>query len=476
VANGSMTKRDTSDDFDVLVLGGGMAGLAAAARSVQKGARVALIEKGERVGGSAIHAEFIWTAPTLEVLLEINPLGDAALGGHLISSWSAALDWVVSLGIPLGPEVELLGFGTGHQVDLRLLITAMQRIVSDGAGSELLLGTEPESLVQDDEQRVVGAVVVGGDGSKRTVRARHTVLATGGFSGSPELRAELIGEAARELPLRANPYSNGRGLTLGRSVGAGIAADDAGFYGHLMAAGVPPDPKVGLATMTFFHSEHGVLVNWLGRRFVDETLGDHLNALATLDQPAGRALLICDARVHREWMLTPYVPGLPSPDKFAMAYRLGARCATADSVEEFADLPPEWGYPGDAVRDTLLEFNSRVATNGTLDPPRRRDAVPLTEPPYYVLEVTPAVTFTFTGLRTDPAAHVLDGDGQPIRGLLAAGADAGGLYVRAYAGGLAPALVFGLTAAETAAIDEPAELPVQNLSVRIETSPSRKEP
>ncbi len=461
---------DRTDDFDVLVLGGGMAGLAAAARSVQTGARVALVEKSERVGGSAIHAEFIWTAPTLEVLLEINPLGDAALGAQLICGRSAALDWVVSLGIPLGPEVELLGFGTGHQVDLRLLITAMQRIVRDGAGCELLLGTEPERLLQDNDGRVVGAIV-GGDGSQRTIRARHTVLATGGFSASSELRAELIGEAARDLPLRANPHSDGRGLALGRSVGAGIATDDAGFYGHLMAAGVPPDPEVGLATMTFFHSEHGVLVNRLGRRFVDETLGDHLNALATLDQPGGRALLICDARVHREWMLRPYVTGLPSPDKFALAYRHGARCATADSVQEFADLPPEWGYPGDAVRDALDDFNSRVATDEPLDPPRRRDAVPLTEPPYYVLEVAPAITFTFTGLRVDRAAHVLDRDGQPIQGLLAAGADAGGLYVRAYAGGLAPALVFGLTAAETAATDGSAEPPAHS-----QTSPSRKEP
>lgn len=470
-----MTKRNRSDEFDVLVLGAGMAGLAAAARSVQKGARVALVEKGEHVGGSAIHAEFIWTAPTLAGLRHINPLGDAALAAHLIAGRSAALDWVVSLGIPLGPEVELLGIGTGHQVDLRLLITAMERIVRDDAGSELRLLTEPERLLQDDEQRVVGAVVAGGDGSERTVLARHTVLATGGFSASPELRAELIGEAARDLPLRANPHSNGRGLALGRSVGAAIGADGAGFYGHLMAAGVPPDPEVGLATMTFFHSEHGVLVNRLGRRFVDETLGDHLNALATLEQPAGRALLVCDARVHREWMLRPYVAGLPTPDKFALAYRQGARSATAGSVDEFADLPPEWGYPGGAVRDTLAEFNAQVGTDGTLDPPRQRDVAPLNEPPYYVLEVTPAITFTFTGLRIDPAAHVLDEDGRPIGGLLAAGADAGGLYVRAYAGGLAPALVFGLTAAETAATAHASELP-ESLSVHAGTSSSRKEP
>ena len=178
-----------------------MSGLAAAARGVQQGARVALVEKAERVGGSAIQAEFIWTAPTLEVLREINPRGDAGLGAHLISSQRMALDWVVSLGIPVGPEVELLGFGIGHQVDLRLLITAMERIVRDDPRSELLVQTEPERLVQDDQHRVIGAALVGRDGTGRTVIARHTVLATGGFAGSPELRAEWIGEAARNTPV-----------------------------------------------------------------------------------------------------------------------------------------------------------------------------------------------------------------------------------------------------------------------------------
>jgi len=60
------------------------------------------------------------------------------------------------------------------------------------------------------------------------------------------------------------------------------------------------------------------------------------------------------------------------------------------------------------------------------------------------------ITFTFTGLRIDERARVLGTDGEPIRGLLAAGADAGGAFHRAYAGGLAAALVFGLQAAATA--------------------------
>ena len=67
-----------------------------------------------------------------------------------------------------------------------------------------------------------------------------------------------------------------------------------------------------------------------------------------------------------------------------------------------------------------------------------------------MIEAAPAITFTFGGLLVDRDARVLAWDGGVVPGLLAAGADAGGLYHRAYAGGLAPALVFGLAAARTA--------------------------
>jgi len=79
----------------------------------------------------------------------------------------------------------------------------------------------------------------------------------------------------------------------------------------------------------------------------------------------------------------------------------------------------------------------------------------LDEPPYYVIEAIPAITFPFYGIRIDSSARVLDEAGEPIPGLLAAGSDTGGLYVRAYAGGIASALVFGLSAARTAMSAEP---------------------
>jgi succinate dehydrogenase/fumarate reductase flavoprotein subunit len=153
--------------------------------------------------------------------------------------------------------------------------------------------------------------------------------------------------------------------------------------------------------------------------------------------------------VHDHWMMRPYVEGAETTDKFQLAYRRGARCATAQELEEFGELPEDWGYPGEAVLDALRTFNAQCEA-GHPEPGRRYDVRPLSEPPYYVIEVIPAITFSFTGLRIDPQARVLGERGTPIPGLLAAGADAGGVFVRSYAGGIASALIFGLQAAATA--------------------------
>ena len=156
--------------------------------------------------------------------------------------------------------------------------------------------------------------------------------------------------------------------------------------------------------------------------------------------------MISDARVREDWILQPYVEGVHPRDTFDVAFQRGARCAIAESIDELAHLPPEWGYDGATVRQALLDFNRQCADGGH-DPPRRFDAVPIDRPPFYVIETVPAISFTFGGLAIDDRARVLDETGEPIPGLLAAGADAGGVFTKAYAGGLAMALVFALRAA-----------------------------
>jgi hypothetical protein len=145
-----------------------------------------------------------------------------------------------------------------------------------------------------------------------------------------------------------------------------------------------------------------------------------------------------------------YVEGAEALDKFALATRRGGRTGVAETLDEFDVLPVEWGYDGPAIRRAIEHFNAGVEVGQQPSPGRTLDGAPLDEPPYYVIETVPAITFPFCGIRIDARARVLDATGAVIPGLLAAGSDTGGLWNRAYAGGVAAAVVLGLTAAETA--------------------------
>lgn len=437
-------------NVDVVVIGAGMAGLTAAARAAIAGASVLLVERADTLGGSARLAGFVWTAPSHEVMTEVNPGGDGALRSALVDGFDDAMDWIRGLGVMVGDAVGVLRFGRGYPVDVGHYLDSCARLVREYG--EVLVGTETRALLREDG-RVVGAELLLPDGGAREVRASATVLATGGFQANPDLCARYLGPAARGVPLRSNPFSRGDGLRLAESAGALSGLPSAGFYGHLVPTGVRLEPEL-FVDLALYYSEHALLFNLAGERFVDETVGDHLTTMALLDQPEARGLLITDARGHREWITGAYVPGAPSTDKFALAQRRGARCALAASAAEFADMPQEWGYDGDRIRQEIDRVNARSET-GTVRPERRFDSRPLTEPPYYAVEVQPAVTFPFTGIRIDSAGRVLAVGGATVPGLFAAGSDTGGLYDRAYAGGLAPAVVFGLAAADAAMAQTP---------------------
>ena len=433
--------------IDLLVIGGGMAGLSAASSVAGAGGTVTLVERGEDVGGSARYAGFLWTAPDYETLRDVNPEGDPALSRALVDGFADAIAWVHEMGVDTRPPVTLLRYGRGHQFDTNQYLDNCLKHIREHGG-RVLTETDTASLIVEDGV-VVGARCELPDGSTEEIRARWTLLATGGFQGDPNLRAEHIHPNARDIELRSNPHSEGTGRRLALQAGAEFGKPGAGFYGHLMPAGVPlRDPSMFVELGLYF-SEHALLFNINGERFVDETAGDHLTTNALVAQPEARGLLVADADVYRNWINASYVEGLPASDRFAACARRGARCAVAHSLEEFALIPEEWGYPGERIRDEIIAYNAAVR-DGSVSPTRRYDANPIEEPPFYVLEAAPAITFTMTGALIDEHARVRAEGGGLVPGLLAAGADAGGLYKMAYAGGLAPALVFGRQAARTA--------------------------
>ncbi|MFI6774505.1 FAD-binding protein [Nocardia sp. NPDC050412] len=432
---------------DVLVIGGGMAGLTAAARALHLGNSVIVVEKATAVGGSAQFAGYAWTAPSHAIMDEVNPRGDIELRRALVDGFGPGIAWIRSLGVECADAVTVLRYGSGHQFDTNRYIDECRRRIR--AEGELLTETDTRALLTEDGC-VVGAHVRLPNGMEREIRSGATILATGGFQANPELVDKYIQPVASAMQLRSNPTSVGDGLRLAECVGAATGTERSGFYGHLIPAGVEFRDPSDFVALSLYYSEHALLFNLDNRRFTDETVGDHLTTMELLDQPESRGLLVADERVYRDWITGSYVKGAQALDKFDLAQRRGGRCGIAESLDDFVYLPAEWGYDGVDIAAQIRAVN---AGGASAQPPRTYDARALDHGPYYVIEVCPALTFPFHGIRIDRYGRVLATSGGTIDGLFAAGADIGGLYDRAYTGGIAAALVFGLAAADRAAAD-----------------------
>ena len=114
------------------------------------------------------------------------------------------------------------------------------------------------------------------------------------------------------------------------------------FYGHTLPSPVPVTPEVFLR-LTLYFSAYGVIVNRLGRRFTDESLGDEVSNQFVLHQPGKRAVLIWDDEVHQQRALAvPYPSGM-ALDRHAEATELGARTAQTDTLGELVQVVAGWG-------------------------------------------------------------------------------------------------------------------------------------
>ena len=109
---------------DLLVAGGGIAGMAAAARAIELGLQVVVAEKGDEVGGSAaLSAGIVWTAPDVETARRVAPEGDPALLRALIEGFDAAIERVRDAGVAVSERWSgQMGFGVEHHVDLSSLL------------------------------------------------------------------------------------------------------------------------------------------------------------------------------------------------------------------------------------------------------------------------------------------------------------------------------------------------------------------
>lgn len=417
---------------DLVVVGAGMAGMSAATYAAQKGMEVAVLEIAAEVGGSAALSNgYVWSVPDIDALLEEDPGADYARASALIEDLPSALQWLEDLGIDLGPRKgprlsRTRGLGHGHQIDVHRYMARCEGVIEASNGF-VMLGCRVSELALD-RGRVVGLTATDASGWHARIDSDWVMLATGGFQANRALLREHMGDEDDRIVLRSNPCSAGGGLSLGVSAGAAVAGNMDAFYGHLVASPLTEFRPAQYSDLSQFHSDRGVLLSPSGARFTDERLGDHVNAQMVSRCSGGLAVLVGDDDLRQS------VAAEEGLEKVTHAASMGARVAVRSDLDDLGTELASWF--SSSKSQFIASLNQARST--------------IVHAPFWAVQVQPAITFTYGGLRTDVSSRVMREDGTTVPGLLAAGADAGGLYERGYAGGLSMALVSGLRGARLA--------------------------
>ncbi|OQV02775.1 FAD binding domain-containing protein [Cladophialophora immunda] len=482
----------SAQTFDVIVVGGGNAALAAAISAHDNGARVLVLEaapKEERAGNSRF-AGTVFRAPhkgmehIKTLLCEEMYFRDLSKTSHgrldkdiadvLVKQGWETLEWMKSK----GHKWELM-IRKYHNVDnlaargeiININAGAAVMAVGGGVGLTDAWWTAVESLVPGGRMTLwydspAHDLITTGD-TVHGVKVRHregftdvygkVVLASGGFSSNPAMRRQYLGEGWDLVLVRGTKYN--MGTMLNRAVAAGARP-----VGHWGAAHASPQDADGPLTgdinvsvhMPRYAYPYGITVNIRGERFFDEGEDDFGKTYAKTgkkiaDQPEARAFQIFDQQtVHL------------LPKRYQTATPI-----YADTIQELAQ---KTGVNAAGLLKTVETFNAAcsgevakfnptkldglsTALAANLPFPKTNWATRIEKAPFVAYAVACGITFTYGGIATDTEARVLNNEGRPMPGLWATGEIAGGLFYHNYPGGsgLTKGAVFGRIAGREAA-------------------------
>jgi len=486
------------EEADVVVIGGGSAAHEAAIAAKHYGAdKVVMLEKAPEAesGGNARYSGtgFRWAFDDIREIQEITELSDEQFAKYVVEPYTeqmflddlirvtrgridpelaqtlvgdsnAAIRWSKEMGLKWqthtateidgkeylhhGVEIHPLNLGDGMTNGLSQLVqwdAIAERVGVQKRHDAKVIG------ILGDESGVQGVRVSGPEGVYE-LAATAVIACAGGFQANPAMRAQYLGPNADLMKVRGSRHNTGEVLRMLLELGAKPGGHWQSGHASPIDAKAP-DVESGSAANRYTYP-YCITVDERGQRFFDE--GESFTSYtyaktgwAIQRHPGGRAFQIGDSQT---WAQTPTHPAWHRPDT----------AVWADSIEELAVLV---GLDPRAVMATMSEFNSAIDDTNPFDPTRldgRRTnglaidksnwARELDKPPYWCIEVTGGLTFTYGGVTIDPDARVLSTTGKPIPGLYASG-DILGLFFHNYPAmtGQTRNLVFGRRAGRHAA-------------------------
>ena len=459
---------------DVVVVGSGAAGLAAALTLAEGGAKVVVFEKQRSLGGTSnfIHGTFAVESDmqreryidftrdqAFKSIMDYSHWrADPRLVRAIVDESGPTIDWLqeqgavfteATINMPEAPRTYHVIKGKGESI-VKALVTRAKSL-----GVDIFPGTPVTGLLKGHGR--VSGVVAGSEGEEVEAAAGAVMIATGGFANNKEWIKKYCGYGLGSdvIPI-GNTGKMGDGIRMAWEAGA--AEEGISLLELFRVAPIGPD----FATWNDIEiagAQPDLWVTPRGERFCDETVAfwdTHVgNANAKYARDGYTWNLMDDSTL--EQMIergvdnnvgVDFMPGYRPVNVFreiqAALDRGTTEVVAAGTIEELAG---KMGADPALLKATVDEYNDCCAAGyDRLFAKERRFLRPLVGPRYYAVRGRTVFLGTMGGIKVNGKMEVLDKEDAAIPGLHAGGFDAGGMYGDSYpiktSSGLASAFAF----------------------------------
>ena len=447
---GEATYSDTS--CDIVVIGAGGAGLSAATQAASMGAHVIVLEKQGIIGGNTNYSTGGLNAAETSVQKKLgiadskkSHYDDTMAGGYflndpslvetLVNKAAAAVDWLISLGADMSNVGQLAGSSQKrtHRPDGGAAIGPhLMAVLSKAVKSENISVRTRNTVTALTEQngKVTGVKVSTPTGTY-TIKAKAVIIATGGFGANLSMVAQYRPEF-KDFNTSNHYGATGDAFEWVSSLDVPLVDMD--------QIQIHPTGEIGshLLITEAVRGNGAILVNHDGVRFANEMQTRDKLSEAILAQTGKSAFLIFDQSVRES---------LAAIENYSQQGLL----TTAGSA---SDLAQTLKLPVSTFVETMDKYQEYQTTGEDLEFGRKEDEMPqpLTQAPFYAIEVEPVLHHTMGGIKINSNAEVVNKSGNPVPGLYAAGEVTGGVHGGNRLGGNAVTdiIVFGQIAGTSA--------------------------
>jgi fumarate reductase flavoprotein subunit len=438
--------------YDVLVVGSGGGGMSAAIQASDSGARVILVDKMPSLGGNTFKASAGMNAAGTRFQRQKGIEDDKSLffeetlkGGHyknnvellryFVDQAPLAVEWLADRGIELNDLTTTGGMSVerthrppdGSSVGSYLIKGLVQNITRRPI--DILTDTSVARIRL--QQGAMHSVDIVTDGEEQQILARSIIVATGGFSANKAMITQYRPDLSHFVTTN-HKGATGCGIRMLMEIGA-TTVDMEQIQTH---------PTVEQST-SYLISESirgggAILLASNGQRFVNEMATRDRVSEAIIRQKGGIAWLLFNEQIRQS-------------NKSVEEYirrGLVTLCDTIDALAQHLSIEPE------TLAHTLSRYNAFVESG--LDEDFGRQTALRSQflsGPYYLIRIAPGIHHTMGGVAINAETAVLNGDGEPIPGVYAAGEVVGGIHGANRIGGnaVADVIVFGVQAGKHAA-------------------------